>query len=107
MENNLQAPDYYTRLLIKCSAKQAERPGQSRAPLAQLAEQLTFNQRVAGSSPARRTSLQTVRKYPPPHTSFQLFHMLNSARRPFCRRDGLTSRSFGGYLPTVNLEVSH
>lgn len=45
-----------TRLLIKCPEKQTERPKEQYAPLAQLAEQLTFNQRVAGSSPARRTT---------------------------------------------------
>ena len=46
-----------TWLLIKCPAKQTNWLGKKYAPLAQLAEQLTFNQRVAGSSPARRTTL--------------------------------------------------
>ena len=35
---------------------QNERPKEQYAPLAQLVEQLTFNQRVAGSSPARLTT---------------------------------------------------
>ena len=44
-----------TRLLIKCS-KTAHLNKPNHGPLAQLVEQLTFNQRVAGSSPARLTT---------------------------------------------------
>ena len=44
-----------TRLLIKCS-KTAHLNKPKCGPLAQLVEQLTFNQRVAGSSPARLTT---------------------------------------------------
>ncbi len=47
------------------------------APLAQLVEQLTLNQRVAGSSPARRTIFEANF----PHFlwfSFQLLSMLSS-----------------------------
>ena len=50
-----------TRLLhltfnqVECPEKQTEWPKEQHGPLAQLAEQRTFNPRVAGSSPARPT----------------------------------------------------
>ena len=40
---------------VECSEKQTEWPKEQHGPLAQLAEQRTFNPLVAGSSPARPT----------------------------------------------------
>ncbi len=40
---------------VECSGKQTEWPKEQHGPLAQLAEQRTFNPRVAGSIPVRPT----------------------------------------------------
>ena len=52
-----------TRLLIWCSLLPAERSNKQHGPLAQSVEQWTFNPLVAGSSPARPTTL--LLKSPP------------------------------------------
>ena len=56
---------------VECSGKQTEWPKEQHGPLAQLAEQRTFNPRVAGSSPARPTrkaSNNVLGQNNPPHS---------------------------------------